>query len=103
VTIDREFEAERNERLERLSREKGLSREELQHRIFQNGPGGFGCHEALHLTHVILGLIERELCDHLAVVQNAHWYARARKAQNELAALYQDIGAAHLAETGRGH
>lgn len=65
---------------------------------FHNGRGTFGCHEALHVTSVALALIDRELCSHLAIVQNPEWYAFARSAQNELAALYQRISATHLGE-----
>ena len=58
-------------------------------------PGAAGCHEALHVTNFIARLIDNELLQHGAIIQNADWYRRARRAQDELAALYQQIGSAH--------
>lgn len=59
-------------------------------------PGTPGCHEALHLAHVFVGLIDRELLNHPAVLLNPDWYARVSRACGELADLYQAIGAEHL-------
>jgi hypothetical protein len=64
-------------------------------------PGTYGCHEALHLTSVLINLIERELVEHPAIQAHPGWRDRANSAVNELASLYQEIGGVHLdAEPG---
>ena len=102
MTEDKELEAERLARLAEL-RKSDQERGEKQPLEFRYGPESFGCHEALHATNLILGLIDRELAGHGAIIQNAEWYAHVRRAQDELAALYQKIGAAHLAGTDQLH
>jgi hypothetical protein len=102
VTEDKELEAERLALLAEL-RKSDQERGETQPLEFRYGPESFGCHEALHTTSLLLGLIDRELSAHGAIIQNAEWYAHVRKAQDELAALYQKIGAAHLAGTDQRH
>jgi hypothetical protein len=62
------------------------------------GPETFGCHEALHVTHLLYDLIETQLLSHGAILQNADWFKHVYKAQAELGELYQSIGAAHFAE-----
>lgn len=57
-------------------------------------PGTFGCHEALHSCHVMLSIIESHLANHPAILLNADWYRRVARATDELAKLYQEIGAA---------
>ncbi|RVI34235.1 hypothetical protein [Sinorhizobium meliloti] len=99
---DKELEAERLSKLAEL-RKQDQERGEKQPLEFRYGPESFGCHEALHVTNLILDLIERELTSHGAIVQNAEWYAHVRRAQDELAALYQKIGAAQLAGTDQRH
>ena len=90
------MEAYDDERLERLAavfredRERG-SVQPLESRY---GPGTFGDHEALHVANMVLGLIERELAGHPAILLQPEWYAHVRKAQDELFSLYQKIGAA---------
>lgn len=85
-----------DERLERLAvafredRARG-SAHPLESRY---GPGTFGDHEALHVANLILGLIERELAEHPAILLQPEWYAHVRRAQDELSSLYQKIGAA---------
>lgn len=59
-------------------------------------PGSFGCHEALHMASELAGMVERSLCDHPAIEQNAAWAAKAREAQAALYDLYEMIGAKHL-------
>lgn len=102
MTDDEELEAERLARLAEL-RKSDQERGEKQPPEFRYGPESFGCHEALHVTNLILGLIDRELAGHGAIIQNAEWYAHVRKAQDELAGLYQKIGAAHLAGIDQRH
>jgi hypothetical protein len=102
MPVDEEFEAERLAKLAEL-RKSDQERGEKQPLEFRYGPESFGCHEALHVTNLVLNLVERELADHGAIVQNAEWYAHVRKAQNALAALYQKIGTAHLAGTDQRH
>ena len=97
-----EVEAERQHKLAEL-RESDRERGEKQPLEFRYGAESFGCHEALHVTNLVLALIDRELGSHGAVIQNAEWYAHVRKAQDELWALYQKIGAAHLAGTDPRH
>lgn len=88
-----DYEAERRERLAELVKadeaKAGLPLESYS-------PGTFGSHEALHASHMILGLIERELAEHPAILLQPEWYAHVRKAQDELFSLYQKIGAEHL-------
>lgn len=59
-------------------------------------PGGFGCHEALHMTSVIIDMLEKHLIDHPAIELNPEWSAKADAAMDILCDLYQDIGAAHI-------
>jgi hypothetical protein len=59
-------------------------------------PGTFGCHEALHMAHVLAELVEMRLCEHPAIQANAHWQERAATAAAALHELYQAIGRAHL-------
>lgn len=57
-------------------------------------PGTMGAHEALHMAYVVQDILDRHLLTHPAIVLNPAWYRRASRAAGELAALYQDIGAA---------
>jgi hypothetical protein len=59
-------------------------------------PGSFGCHEALHVARLMAGMVERELCEHPAIIANDEWRAKADKACDLLGELYQDIGRKHL-------
>jgi hypothetical protein len=93
--MSEDYEDERRKRLaecRRTDHEAGKA-DSLESRY---GPNSFGCHEALHVTNLALGLIERELADHPAILIEPEWYTHVRKAQDELFALYQKIGAAHL-------
>ena len=60
-------------------------------------PGSFGCHEALHLTSVLAGLVEEQLVGHPAVQMDPQWRRKAEQAARLLHELYQDIGSKHLA------
>ena len=59
------------------------------------GPGTFGFHEALHVNHLILDLIERELGSHSAVLLDPRWYDLVERAQDLLSTAYQHAGAQH--------
>lgn len=99
---DDEIEAKRQKELAE-TRKSDKERGEKQPLEFRYGPETFGCHEALHVTLLVLGLIERELLSHGTILQNAEWYRHVYKAQDELGALYQEIGAAHLSGTDQRH
>ncbi|MBN8997696.1 MAG: hypothetical protein J0H94_21010 [Rhizobiales bacterium] len=93
------------ERLQSLAELRAADRErgEKQPLEFRYGPESFGCHEALHVANIVVNLIDRELRAHPAILQNADWYAHVRRAQDELWALYQKIGAAHVEGTDPRH
>lgn len=61
----------------------------------QYGPGSFGCHEALDRASLLTEMVH-ELAEHGAVKLNPKWEKMALKAGDQLYALYQAIGAAHL-------
>jgi hypothetical protein len=65
-------------------------------------PGTFGCHEALHVTNMMGEVLEMYLAQHPAIQANPAWRARVEQAQEELAALYQEIGVAHFGESKVG-
>ena len=58
-------------------------------------PGTNGCHEALHMAHVLTTMVEDHLWTHPAITQRPEWHALAGKAVNALADLYQAIGREH--------
>jgi hypothetical protein len=65
-------------------------------------PGSFGCHEALHMAHVLGEAVAERLCEHPAVQMDSAWAALAGKAREALFQLYQAIGAKHLmADAGK--
>jgi hypothetical protein len=59
-------------------------------------PGSFGCHEALHMAHVIQDMTEDHLVQHPAIAGNPEWKGLADAAAEALLDLYQAIGAKHL-------
>lgn len=63
-------------------------------------PGTFGCHEALHMAHVLSEVVEERLAQHPAVRLVPEWKALADRAVEALADLYQAIGARHLSPDG---
>ena len=89
------YEKERLEALEARRREEpgGPGQSSLEERF---GPGSFGCHEALHVTNLVVELIERELAGHSAVLLDPSWYARVREAQALLYSAYNDMAQGHL-------
>lgn len=61
------------------------------------GPGSFGYHEALHVTNLVVDLLERELAGHSAVLLDAFWYGKVREAQALLYSAYSQVAQDHLA------
>ncbi|MBT1154352.1 hypothetical protein J1C56_01975 [Aminobacter anthyllidis] len=61
-------------------------------------PGGMGCHEALHMASVYADDVYSRLAEHPAVILNPDWFRLAMEAGDRLFALYQAIGAVHLAD-----
>jgi hypothetical protein len=59
-------------------------------------PGSQGCHEALHTTYMLADILSKHLSEHPAILSHPEWKARVDRAAEELEALYQEIGAAHL-------
>ena len=59
-------------------------------------PGGFGCHEALHMAAYFAGAVEEQLAEHPAIKRDKEWSKLAHSAVSALADLYQAIGAKHL-------
>lgn len=58
-------------------------------------PGTFGCHEALHMAHVLAETVDERLCEHPAVQLVTEWKALADRAAEALHDLYQAIGVQH--------
>lgn len=59
-------------------------------------PGTHGCHEALHMAHVLAELVYARLAEHEAIMQNPEWRTMAKKAGDTLHDLYQAIGQEHM-------
>lgn len=91
-----EFE---KERLEALAERQAAEFAGPDHRSLaaRYGPGSFGCHEAMHVTQVVVDLIERELLSHSAVLLDSLWYGKVREAQALLRSAYNHVAEAHLA------
>jgi len=89
---DQEIERERRRWLAR--RRKVLAKDNV--RIEDFAPGTRGCHEALHLSSVLLDTFDRHLLDHSAVIADPEWFRLAWRAHEYLFALYQQMGAGHL-------
>jgi hypothetical protein len=87
-------EIRRREAVSELIEERGANwREEF-------APGTLGCHELLDRAALIAGLVDQQILDHPACLQNEQWYKLAESAAEALNNLYQAVGAAHLdAET----
>lgn len=58
--------------------------------------GIFGCHEALHVTNMMAEMLKRHLGRRLAITACPEWKAHVDRAADELASLYQAIGAVHF-------
>lgn len=61
------------------------------------GPGSYAVHEALDRVALIERLIDGELAEHPAIIAHPQWLVRVDAICMELARLYQEIGAVHLA------
>lgn len=90
---DGEYESDRSRQLAENRQSAAEQNVDLDESF---GPGSFGCHEVMHLAGVLAGVIERELCNHSAVLRDPRWYACARRACDDLAQLYLAMGKAHL-------
>ena len=91
-TMTLEVDQKRQEALAEMLAEHGPNYGE------QFAPGSFGCHELLDRALLAAEFVEETVLSHPACVQNAAWYALAEKAVAALNDLYQQVGAAHLAE-----
>jgi hypothetical protein len=90
------YEEERVAALAARRREEaqdGPDRPSLEERF---GPGSFGCHEAMHVTQLVVDLIERQLVQHSAVLLNPVWYPQVREAQALLYRAYSGAADEHL-------
>ncbi|WP_188408459.1 hypothetical protein [Agaricicola taiwanensis] len=87
------------ERLAALAARRAAEFEGPDHRSLEAryGPGSFGCHEALHVTNLVVELMERELAGHGAVLLDAFWYGKVREAQALLYSAYSQVAQVHLA------
>lgn len=61
-------------------------------------PGTHGCHELLDRAGLFAAMLDRDLLRHPACVANPDWFALAAEAVDALHALYQRVGAEHLAD-----
>lgn len=59
-------------------------------------PGTHGCHEALHMAHVLAEMVSERLYEHPAIESVPEWRALAERAVEALHVLYQAIGARHV-------
>lgn len=92
-------DAYEKERLQTLAERQAAEFAGPDHRSLavRYGPGSFGCHEAMHVTQVVVDLIERELLSHSAVLLDSFWYGKVREAQALLRSAYTHVAEAHLA------
>lgn len=102
-------DAYENERLQALAERRAVMFEGPDHRSLETrfGPGSFGCHEAMHVTHLVVDLLERELVTHSAVLLDPYWYEKVREAQALLYSAYSRVADRHLdapvpEESGQG-
>ena len=92
-----DLESERQELLQRLAADlPSYARAEY-------APGSFGCHELLDRTSLVLDLLERQIAEHPACLQQPPWFALARAATVSLSQLYQEIGSLHLGTPSPNH
>lgn len=87
-----EREHERQQLIAGLVADKGVAWAE------EYRPGSFGAHELLDRTALLVDVLEKFVLTHPACVQNEEWYGLADQAFSALFDLYQQVGAAHLAE-----
>lgn len=96
--IRRAYEPERVKALEarRQDWEEMRNKKSLEERF---GMGTFGCHEAVHVTMLVVDLIEEQLVEHSAVLLDPFWYGQVRDAQQTLFNAYNHIAGLHLGTT----
>jgi hypothetical protein len=91
------YESERIAALKKRRREESRGsapdKRSLEERF---GPGSFGCHEAMHVTNLVVELIEQQLATHSAVLLDPYWFHNVREAQSLLYSAYNAIGGDHL-------
>ncbi|GAA4175868.1 hypothetical protein [Shinella granuli] len=90
------YEEDRLEALEERRRDEAKDRPDRPSLEERFGPGSFGCHEAMHVTQLVVDLIERQLVQHSAVLLNPVWYAQVREAQALLYRAYSAAADEHL-------
>lgn len=56
------------------------------------GPGSFGCHEVMHVTDILAGLVDGQLCNHSAILRDPRWLRLATEAATTLPVLSGDRG-----------
>lgn len=93
MSEDKLIEAERTQRLEENRKAWAENNVDLDERF---GPGSFGCHEVMHVSNMLAGLVDDQLCQHSAILRDPRWFRLATQARDSLARLYQEIGAVHL-------
>lgn len=91
-------DAYEKERVEALAERQAAEFAGPDHRSLavRYGPGSFGCHEAMHVTQVVVDLIEQELLSHSAVLLDAFWYGKVREARTLLRSAYNHVAQVHL-------
>jgi len=58
--------------------------------------GTFGCHEALHAISILMDAVDRNICDHPAIMLDKRWRRMAHEAFDKLYDLYEEVGKVHL-------
>jgi hypothetical protein len=91
-----EVEQDRRRQAQELSAESGEAWADAYR------PGSAGCHELLDRTALIADMLERHILGHPACVARPEWYLLAEQAASALRALYQQVGAEHLAVEDSG-
>lgn len=99
--MENEFEEERLRALAAREEEEA-GEPEYRRLAVRFGPGSFGCHEAVHMTQAVVALIQRELVEHSAVLQDADWYRQVREAQELLHGAYQRAAEKHFEPAADG-
>jgi hypothetical protein len=95
VRTSQRKEYEKQRRKELRERRKAWQRDGISMEE-QFGPGTHGCHEAFHVSHMIVELIQKELLEHSAVLLDPEWYAQVAEAQDSLYQAYLHAGRFHL-------
>jgi hypothetical protein len=64
------------------------------------GPGSFYFHEALHMTSVIMDMVETYLMEQPSICTDKDLYRRTNEIYTQLFQLYDELGARHLGPEG---